>query len=324
MNLRGVGYALSVCAASMLLGSCGASQPPLAIPGAATPSYTAATHADRGASWISPEAKGGALLYVATGGNVFVLSYPKGKLVGSLNVAGNNLCSDQSGNVFIPTSDYEILEYAHGGTSPIQTLDAGDVPLGCAVDPGTGDLAVTQEASGAGEVAIFPNEKAPSTWYRDPDIYTFGLCGYDDRGNLFVDGNGAGNYIAELRKGNTTFVNYSLPNGFDAFGDIQWDGRHVTFSNPSTDQLYRLKFGKSSFKVVGTTTINGWQNDYSGQWPYIQTWLEGGTFIAQASSLAKLGLWSYPTGGRATKILRAFTGGNVNVYGVTVSVAPGR
>jgi hypothetical protein len=269
-----------------------------------------------------PQAKAGALLYVATGNDVYVLSYPKGKFVGSLSVTGNNLCADKAGNVFIPTSDYEILEYAHGGTSPIQTLAAGDLPLGCAIDPGTGNLAVTQEASGAGEVAIFPNEKAPSTWYRDPDIYTFGLCGYDDRGNLFVDGTGTGSYLAELPKGSTTFVNYPLASRFDSFGGIQWDGRYIAFSDPTTKQIYRLKFGTSSFKVVGKTRIDGWQNNYSGHWPYIQTWLQGGKFIAQASNLAKLGLWPYPAGERADKVLRPFTTGSVAIYGVTLSVAP--
>ena len=147
-------------------------------------------------AWMLAEAKREDLLYVATGDNVYVLSYPGGKLVGSLGITGNNLCSDARGDVFIPTSGYDVVEYAHGGNSPIETLADGDIPLGCAVDPTTGNLAVTNEASGAGEVAIFPKAKEPSTWHRDPDIGTFGLCGYDDRGNLFVDGSGSGNFLA--------------------------------------------------------------------------------------------------------------------------------
>lgn len=272
-----------------------------------------------------PEAKNRSLLYVATGDNVYVLSYPHGKLVGSLNVVGNNLCSDTNGNVFIPTSAYVILEYAHGGTYPIQTLHGGDIPSGCAVDPTTGNLAVTQEASGAGEVAIFPNEKEPATWYQAPELYTYGLCGYDNRGNLFVDGSGVESYyLAELPKGSSTFITYTLGSGLDAFGSVQWDGRHMSFTNPTTDQVVRLKFGKTSFKVVGTTKITGWQNDYSGHWPYVQTWLQGATFIAQSSSLAQLGLWRYPAGGNARKTLAPFKSGNVSIYGVTVSAVPRR
>jgi hypothetical protein len=280
-----------------------------------------ATHTGRGGAWMLPEAKRSDLLYVATGDSVFVLSYPHGDLIGSLNISGSNLCSDKNGDVFIPTSGYVILEYAHGGAYPIQTLHGGDIPLDCAVDPVTGNLAVTQEASGAGELAIFPNAQEPATWYRDPDIYTFGLCGYDDRGNLFVDGNGTGNYLAELPKGSGTFTNYLLSNRFDVFGGIQWDGRHISFSNPTSDQIFRLKFSRSSFKVIHIAQIDGWQNSCSGHWPYIQTWLDSGTFIGQSSDLAALGLWDYPAGGNARKALGLFKSGNADIYGVTVSVA---
>jgi len=317
-------FAFSISAAAALLAGCGRSQPPTGAPAAMPQSRAIGTQAHRGASWMLPEAESHTLLYVATGDNVYVLSYPHGKLIGSLNVSGSNVCSDTNGNVFVPTSGYVILEYAHNGLYPIQTLHGGDIPLGCAVDPTSGNLAVTQEGSGAGEVAIFPNAKEPATSYRDPDIDTYGLCGYDDRGNLFVDGNGSGNYIAELPKGSSTFANYALDSSFDAFGNIQWDGRHITLTNPSTDQIYRLRFGKAAFKVIRTTQINGWQNNYSGHWPYVQTFLQHGKFIAQASNLAELGLWRYPAGGKASKILLPFKSGFVNIYGVTVSVAPSR
>jgi hypothetical protein len=314
-------YVLSRCAVAAMLAGCSGSQPPIGAPGAMPQTSTLATQAARGGSWMLPEAKSEDLLYVATGDNVYVLSYPHGKLIGSLGIVGNNLCSDKQGDVFVPTGAYEVVEYAHGGTSPIQTLNAGDIPLGCAVDPTSGNLAVTNEASGAGEVAIFPNAKAPSTWYRDTEIYTYGLCGYDDKGNLFVDGSGSGNFLAELPNGKSTFRNYSLNNSFDVYGSVQWDGKRITLSNPTTQQIYRLRFGKLSLTVVGTTQIDGWQNNYSGHWPYVQTWLQGAEFIAQSSSLAKLGVWLYPKGGNANEVIGPFKSGSVSIYGVTVSLA---
>jgi hypothetical protein len=317
-------YAFSATIAAALLAGCGGSQPPIGGTGTMPQGRAFATHAARGVSWILPEAKSRDLLYAATGDNVYVLAYPSGKLMGSLNVSGSNICSDQNGNVFIPTNGYVILEYAHGDKYPIQTLHGGDIPLGCAVDPTTGNLAVTQEASGAGEVAIFPNAKEPATWYQDSDIYTYGLCGYDNRGNLFVDGNGTGNYIAELPKGGSTFKNYALGDNFDTFGSIQRDGRDLIFSSATTHQVVRLSFRKSSFKVLRTTQITGWQNNYSGHWPYVQTWLQGHAFIAQSSSLAVLGLWRYPAGGKALKTLGPFKSGNVSIYGVAVSLPPSR
>ncbi|HEY2476267.1 MAG TPA: hypothetical protein VGI19_15880 [Candidatus Cybelea sp.] len=310
-------FTLPACAAAALLAGCALRQaqgdnvqggiPPLGV---------------RAASWMSPAAKRGDLLYVATGDNVYVLSYPVGKVVGGLGVTGNNLCSDKHGNVFVPTNGYQILEYAHGGMTPIQTLASGDIPLGCAVDPVTGNLAVTQEASGAGEVAIFRHAKGQATWYRDPDISTFGLCGYDDRGDLFVDGAGSGNVLAELPKGGSTFANYALGRNFDVYGSIQWDGLHVTLANPTLGEIDRLAIGKTSLKVVGRTRVRGWHSNYYGRWPYIQTWLQDGTFIAQSSSLADVGLWRYPAGGKAAGILGPFRSGNTNIYGVTVSLPP--
>ena len=284
--------------------------------------FTAAVREHSGGrAWMKPGGGRGDLLYVGTGDNVYVLSYPQGKLVGSLGVAGNDLCSDKMGDVFVPSSGYVVLEYAHGGISPLRTLHGGDIPLGCAVDPRAGNLAVTQEASGAGEVAIFADAKEPATWYRDADIGTFGLCGYDDRGNLFVDGTGSGNYLAELPKGSGEFRNYPLGSKFAAYGDIAWDGTHITLSDPTTGSLFRLRFEKSSFKVVGTTRIKGWVNSYSGHWPYIQTLVSNGTFIAQSSALAELGMWRYPAGGHSNGTLGPFESGDVNIYGVTLSTA---
>ena len=315
-------HALTCCVAVAILAGCGALPLSLSKGQADSQPSIGAMPANRATSWILPEAKSEDLLYVATGDNVYVLSYPHGKLVGTLGIVGNNLCSDNHGDVFIPTVAYAVVEYAHGGASPIEILNDGDIPLGCAVDPTTGDLAVTNEGSGASEVAIFPNAKEPSTWYRDPEISTYGLCGYDNKGNLFVDGSGSGNFLAELPNGKGNFKNYTLDGDFAVYGSVQWDGKHMTLSNPTTDRIFRLTFGKSSLKVVGTTQIDGWQNDYSGHWPYVQTWLQRTSFIAQSSSLAELGVWRYPKGGHANKVIGPFENGTVNIYGVTVSLAP--
>jgi hypothetical protein len=171
-------------------------------------------------------------------------------------------------------------------------------------------------------VAIFRHSKGTPKWYRDPDIYTYGLCGYDDRGNLFVDGSGSGNFIAELPQGGSAFANYALGKRYDVYGGIQWDGQRMTLANPTTRRVFRLRFGKKSFKVTGSTRIIGWQNDYSGKWPYVQTWIQDGTFIAQSSTLAELGLWSYPAGGKAMNVLGPFKDGSVSIFGMTVSLAP--
>jgi hypothetical protein len=305
-------YALSGCIAAVMLSACGMPASPQ--------SAAIATPAERGRAWMLPEANDEDLLYVATGDNVYVLSYPGGKLTGSLNAGGHNLCADAKGDVFVPTG-YDVAEYSHGGTL-IQTLDDGDVALGCSVDPVTGNLAVTNEGSGCGEVAIFPKARDPEQWYRDPAICTYGLDGYDDRGNLFFDGTGSSNYFAELPKGSSTFKNYVLTgNFFTAYGSVQWDRGAITLTNPSSQEIYRLKPSASTLKIIGSTHASGWQNPYSGQWPYVQTWLQGGRFIAQASTLAEIGSWRYPAGGNPKNVSGAFKSGTVDIYGIAVSLA---
>ena len=104
----------------------------------------------------------GALIYATGGcGGICVVSYPAGKLVDSISVSGElgGDCADSAGNVFV-TNNTEVLEYSHGGTSPIATLSLrGDDAAGCSIDPGTGNLAVVFSESGA-NVAVFPMPRA--------------------------------------------------------------------------------------------------------------------------------------------------------------------
>ena len=73
---------------------------------------------------MNPGAKSRKLLHVS-GGNfneVFVYTYPKSKLVGTLTgfQYPASPCTDKDGDVWIPNWDVaNIVEYAHGGTSVI-------------------------------------------------------------------------------------------------------------------------------------------------------------------------------------------------------------
>src|SRR6202042_651602 len=124
-------------------------------------SGASAGHAARGKSWMKPGTSGGDLVYISSYANaVYVYSYPAGPLVGTLTGFNNpiGLCSDAKGNVWVTNaSGGNIVEYAHGGTSPIATLqDSGQTPEDCAVDPTTGNLAVADLYSNA---AIYTNDQ---------------------------------------------------------------------------------------------------------------------------------------------------------------------
>ena len=153
-----------------------------------------AAHPDRGRSWMAPDAKTNDLLYISSNlnGDVYVYSYPydrlKGTVTGFSSPAGE--CVDKSGHVFI-TSKSGILEYARGGTTPIATLKDAGLAEGCSVDPKTGNLAVTNYStisSSQGNVAIYKDAKGSPTYRTDSKIYNEDSCGYDNAGNLFVDG----------------------------------------------------------------------------------------------------------------------------------------
>ncbi len=259
---------VSALAIGVSVAGCGGLQPPIGASRAMSQSPIA-THAAHDGTWMRPKAASQDLLYVATGDNLYVLSYPKGRLIGTLGITAYNICSNSKGDVFVPSAGYQIVEYAHNGKR-IQTLQDGDVPLSCAVDPISGTLAVTNEGSGAGEVAIYANAQGSPQYYRDPDISTYGLSGYDNSGDLFVDGSGPENIVAELPRRNHVFSRTTCSNSrFDAFDALQWDGTHMTMSNPlrlrsigcalanrrfKSSELRRLRAGTVGLPVVGRMT----------------------------------------------------------------------
>jgi hypothetical protein len=290
-------YTLGVIAALALAG-CGGSQ--VAPTGSAPQSLVPATH---GKPWMLPEAKGEGLIY-ATGGclGTCVLSYPGGKLVGALD-AGDGYensgdCADSDGNVFIANDD-DVLEFAHGGTKPIATLDLpGSNAIGCSVDPTTGNLAVVFGGSGK-NVAIFPDARGTPALY-DSEIDS-SYCGYDNSGNLFVDGLGNENAfsIAELTNGGSGFSPISVSQSVGWPGQLQWDGSYITYEGLSNSNvsISRLQISGSVATIVSTTDFDIRKNA-------MQSWIYGSKIFipynnnAQAGHQKKVGVWKYPKGGK--------------------------
>ena len=98
-------YALFGSVGAALLAGCGGSQPPIGAPGPMPQRPAIGTHVGRSGSWMLPQATSEDLLYISTlGPDVYVYSYPAGKLVGTLNCNFSftvEECSDTDGNVFI-------------------------------------------------------------------------------------------------------------------------------------------------------------------------------------------------------------------------------
>jgi hypothetical protein len=254
-------------------------------------------------------------------GKSYVLSYPDGKLVGTIDQTANGACSDSSGNVFLPGVG-GVSEYAHGATKPIATLSLPENGNGCSVDPTTGSLAVTLIANNG--VAVFENASGTATLYPTENEAYYG--GYDNLGNLFVDGFGSsGLWLAELPAGGNTFSNLNLdqPIIYNP-GQVQWDGSYITVEvgvntkKPlDTLAIDRLSLSRSVAHVVSQTKFKGIKGAPQESWIYRNTILVP---LGLHGAAPNIGLWAYPKGGKAKKVIKKAAGSTAIFTGVTISV----
>jgi hypothetical protein len=319
-------YSLSIGAA-VLLAACGGSQPPIGAPGAMPQTSTLAPRVDRGKSWMLPEAKSEDLIYAVGGcGGTCILSYPGGKVVGAITGYDGGAyesadCSDDNGNVYIANND-EVVEFTHAGTTPIATFALpGGSAGGCSVDPVTGSLAVVYAYS---PIAVFKPGSGEPVTYESGLAATY--CGYDNAGNLFVDGRLAGQKVglAELPNGGNTFVAVSVSQGVGQPGQVQWDGKYITYESIGYNPVVisQLEVYGSQATVVGSTTLQGIRR-FSRQ-----SWIYKGAIIVRYSSLhgyaRNIGIWKYPQGGKPSRKVTRFAGyfkKSIGFYGATLSVA---
>ncbi len=329
-------YVLSSCVAVAVLAGCGGSQPPIGAPGAIPQTSMIATQAGRGKSWMLPEAKSEDLLYAAATESdvVYVFAYTSHKLVGTLTglKAPLGVCADQIGNVWIVNAEIgypSVVEYAHGGTSPIATLGGmGQYPNDCAVDPTTGNLAVSGWASPP-SVAIYADAKGQPTVYNDNAALYFYNCTYDSSGNLYVSGAGTGPaefLLAEMPTGSADFSRITIDKQIRWQSEIQWDGTYIAIADSGrfshSRRVYRVRVSDGIATVIGSFTLLGAAKD-----TLAQPWIGRGDIIFNhQGKKAKLSIWKYPRGGKVVGSIHLSGGaghGNVGGPGVVLSLAPG-
>ncbi len=256
-------------------------------------------------SWLFPKAKREKLLYVSNVYDVTIYSYPQGKFVGALRGFNDpeGDCVDAAGNVFITDLGLgRIVEYAHGAKMPSAILkDRGEQVGGCAVDPTTGNLAAVSlaSASGTGDVAIYAQAQGKPKTYIDPNIYYYYWCGYDDQGNLYVDGQTYKNQfaLAELPKGSATFTDITLNQEIDFPGAIQWDGKYVVVGDETSAAVYQFSISGSEGTLKGAVNLGKLKNQH-------QFWIGRDTIVVTNEYFNKRGghsnilAYSYPAGGK--------------------------
>ena len=295
-----------------------------------------------------PSESGQDLLYVSSAnGNVYVYTYPQRRAVGTLTgfIQPVGECVDPAGDVFITAySNYSfnastIYEYAHGGTSPIATLNDPGVAFGCAVDPKTGNLAVANVSDyanpynpGYGDVAIYSAAQGNPTMYYSAEFEDFWFCGYDDKGNLYLSAfpsnHASEAQLVRLASGSSSLELIKLDwglyggNGFEP--SIQWDGTYVTVTSDRNSQrhghgllfVYRLRISKRRATIISSTAFRSNPNVHGGQ-----SWIQGGRIIGiyYDKGFGNVAFWPYQGGKPEHKIRNIAEGA---LWGVTVSVAP--
>jgi len=131
-------------------------------------------------------------------------------------------------------------------------------------------------------------------------LYNANFLGYDNQGNLFVDGSSASGQgaLAELPKGGNSMMNLMLSQELKKMGSLQWNGGYITVNGAS---ICRLQISGSEARVVGQTKLDG----AYGKWG--DFWIQGDTVIAPHFSAPhngrQVGFWHYPAGGKAYKVI---------------------
>lgn len=300
-------------------------------------------------SWMLPEAKSDTLLYITdeSYNAVFVYTWPKLKLVGELTgfYAPQGLCSDAKGDVFVANfAAYDVIEYAHGGTSPIATLqDEGNntqyFAAGCAVDPTTGNLAVTNDGGEEngdnpawGNVAIFKNASGTPTFVSNGSNIAYEYFDtYDNEGNLFIDGRAFTTYtyqLAELPSGSSTFTDIALTGGTIYFpGTVAWDGTDLIlgdqkYNDDSESGFYRVSVSGSAATVVSTKPFTVKYIAGKGpacdvdQFTYYASAIVGDDYEWCEHNYSSADVWKYPSGKLSRRALGPFA-----PIGAAISVA---
>jgi hypothetical protein len=279
-----------------------------------------------------PEAKNDDLLYVTDAGYhdaVYVLSYPQGKLVGTIYGLELPLgeCVDKHGAVWIVTpGPSQLVKFAHGATSPSATLYNDDEEAtSCAVDRQSGDLAVANENPAS--LGVFKNANGTPTYYADLDIRSFFFCAYDNQGNLFRTSPYVDHPLAELPKGREEMVTIAYPKAV-ALGSLDWDGTDLAINEiygngigPLT--VDRVQVSASNASIVSSVRLSGRKkdrNDHEAAGFDIHGDRMFGLSHEAAVGYNIVSVWRYPAGGRTISHFRLPYG--ANLFAVVLSPKP--
>lgn len=251
------------------------------------------------------------LIYVSESGDnrLSILSYPNYQRVGAITGLKDpvGLCADASSDIWVVNQkSTKVQKFARGGKKPVATLNdsAAALPLACAVDPATGNLAVTDMngESNIGGVLIYANAQGTPKVYSDSGLVIAYFCAYDANGNLFVDGLDK-NYafvLFELPAGGTNFEQITVSGTIDFPGGVAWDGQYLAVADQAyqggrTSAIDDLSISGSTATIAATVPLNK-------SCDVMQFALVGGSSIAAPDACRdNVSDYAYPGGGDPIK-----------------------
>lgn len=183
-------------------------------------------------------------------------------------------------------------------------------------------------------MAIFPNAKTPPTIYYDAGAPEFNFCTYDDRGNLFLNEYGSGNFsMDELVDGSSSLTPFDVNQGsrkISAGGAVQWDGTYLLLGDPHGNgegrhgptTIYQVALSGSTGSIVKTIELYSGKSEHGkpdrNPGTPVEFWIRGRTIVNPLKYGRDAAIWRYPSGGYPTKTLLGLR----LAYGVTISLAP--
>jgi hypothetical protein len=310
----------------MLLSACGG--PAL---NSETPVVTQNIRSAHHASWMSPLAKSARkLLYVSNYGANEVAVYDNlskkqvGMLTGFSSPQGQ--CVDAKGDVYIANAgDGTVVEYAHGGTTPLKTFSTSGDAFGCSVDSAN-DLAVTDflgASYAAGSITVFPKGSSKGTTYSDAtNCHYIWTAGYDNKGNLVAiaenDASETVTFCAVLKGAKS--LTMLTAKGFTIYSpnSTMWDGKYLALGDQEIGGNLQSGFietslSGSTLKSHGQTTLTDTCD--GGYSHVVEPFIAGNkntpvndtqsTLVVGANQLcnADLRAWHYPAGASPYKSL---------------------
>jgi hypothetical protein len=334
---RPVAHALCVAAAAVLSAcSGGAPQSSGLTPSAGThgPSYprhrlsdtfagvkmVGAVRPDHHKSWVSPDVLRAPRLFFASDSgtnDVYVYTMPamalKGTLTGFSQPQGE--CADKAGNIWVTnTNAFQVVELSRSGSVMNTISDSYGYPIGCAIDPTNGAIAVADivsKGSGAGQVLVYATPSSKPTVLTNPKQHYYYFVGYDPGGDLWVSGRTSKKAYILSGCGASSCGTIPLSGGTIYFpGAVMWDnvaGTWVVFDQSCGGTSAACSYTVNGSGALGTpvTYLN-----YDGVAvcdliqatiaAYGQKYVAGGDYEYCGGAASGFNRWSYPAGGTPT------------------------